>query len=225
MRALLLATAFLFAAGGSAFAADAVAELPVASTYNWSGGYVGLTAGYGWGDSKFNDGGESNPFDIKGFIGGVTVGYNYQFNQNWVAGIEADLSYSGIKGSFGPGNLGEPGGGSWTCGSGACVTKVDWYSTVRGRIGYAFDNILVYGTGGLAVGHVKSGIDNSSSYQASRTNVGWTAGGGVEYAFNQNWTAKLEYLHVDLGWTGLSNGFFKSDAKFDAVRIGLNYKF
>jgi outer membrane immunogenic protein len=84
---------------------------------------------------------------------------------------------------------------------------------------------LLYATGGLAFGKVKSGIDNTTSFQSSDTNVGWTVGAGIEHSFSNNWSAKIEYLHVDLGWTATSNGFFKSDAEFDVVRAGLNYRF
>ena len=187
----------------------------------WTGFYIGATAGGGWGKTRFDDGAKSNSFDIDGFVGGITLGYNLRVRENLIAGIEADIS-SGVSGSFGPGNLGQPNGESWNCASGACETDVNWFGTVRGRIGYTFDNLLVYGTGGLAYGHVKSGIDNESSFQVSDTNVGWAAGGGIEYAFAPNWSAKAEFLHVDLGWTSQVNGF-RSDAEFDVVRAGINY--
>jgi outer membrane immunogenic protein len=230
MKSMLFATAALVALSASAFAADAVnvepvpAPLPVASTYNWSGAYVGAQAGYGWGDSKFHDSVDSNPFDIRGFIGGATVGYNYQFQPNWVVGAEADFSYSAIKGSFGPGNIGQPDGSGWGCSPGACATDIHWYGTARARVGYAVNNLLVYGTGGLAFGQVESQIENTSGWYVKHTNVGWAAGAGVEYALDTHWTTKLEYMHVDLGWTDEPEAI-KANAKFDAVRIGLNYKF
>ena len=231
MKSILLATTILVGLSGGAIAAEAVntepapAPLPVASAYNWSGGYVGLTAGYGWGDSKFHDSVDSNPFDIRGFIGGVTAGYNYQLQPNWVVGAEGDISYSAIKGGFGPGNIGRPGGRYWGCLPGACTTDIHWYGTARARVGYAVDNLLVYGTGGLAFGQVESKMENNpANWYVKHTNVGWAAGAGVEYAFDPHWTTKLEYMHVDLGWTD-HPGLMKTSAKFDGVRIGLNYKF
>lgn len=218
MRQLLFAAGILALGGGTAAAQD--------PAYDWSGAYVGVQAGHGWGDSRFSDIGiDSNTFDIDGFLGGVTLGYNYQFDPHWVAGVEADFSFANVEGTFGPGNLGVPGGGTWNCPTGACVTDVKWFSTARARIGYAFDNVLLYGTGGLAIGRVESQIENALSWVVKDTNVGWTAGAGVEYAVNANWTTKLEYMHVDLGWTGENAIGFKSDAQIDVVRVGIAYKF
>lgn len=225
MKSILLTATFLCAVSGAAFAADTVEVAPVSAGFIWTGGYVGLQAAYGWGDTRFDDGATSNWFDVDGFAGGLTAGYNVQFAGNWVAGIEADLSISGVDGAFGPGNLGQPDGSSWGCGSDACTTDVDWYATARARLGYAFDNLLVYGTGGLAIGRVKSQIVDDLAFYVSDTNIGWSAGAGVEYALNQNWSVKAEYLHVDLGWTELANDFFKSETKFDTVRLGVNYRF
>ncbi|TPM16337.1 outer membrane protein [Mesorhizobium sp. B2-3-5] len=224
MKSVLLAVAALVALSGGAFAADVVTELPVAASYNWSGAYLGAQAGYGWGDSKFHDSVDSNPFDIRGLVGGVTAGYNYQFQPSWVVGAEADVSYSAVKGSFGPGNIGQPDGSSWGCFPGACDTKVHWYGTARARVGYAIDNLLIYGTGGLAFGQVESQIENIPGWYVKHTNVGWAAGAGAEYALDAHWTTKIEYMHIDLGWTNHPEAI-KASAKFDAVRIGLNYKF
>jgi outer membrane immunogenic protein len=160
---------------------------------------------------------------INGFIAGGTIGGNLQLGGRWLVGI--DLSFSDISGSFGPGNLGQPNGGGWNCASGPCRTEVEWFGTLRGRVGPTFGRTLVYATGGLAFGHLKAGIDNSLTFQTDHTNVGWTVGGGIEHMLHSNWSAKIEYLHVDLGWTSVSNGFFKADAEFDLVRAGLNYRF
>lgn len=224
MRKLLLVMLFTSAGVLQAMAADVVDDAPAG--FNWSGAYVGGLIGYGWGDSRFDDGVPSNSFDIDGFAGGLTVGYNYQFNPNWVVGVEGDVSLSGIKGSVGPGNLGQPNGGAWTCGSGPCTTEIPWYATARARLGYAIDNLLIYGTGGVAVGRIESQIENDPDWVTEKTKFGWAAGAGIEYAFTQNWTVKGEYLHVDLGWTDRNAASdFKADADFDAVRFGINYKF
>jgi outer membrane immunogenic protein len=110
---------------------------------------------------------------------------------------------------------------------------VDWFGTLRGRVGYASDRWMLYGTGGYAYGRNHIEIVGNSAFSSSPTESGWTAGGGLEYAFAPNWTAKFEYLHVDLGdrirWTTFTPvgapdpGFAR--VSFDAVRVGLNYKF
>jgi outer membrane immunogenic protein len=195
--------------------------------FSWTGVYAGATAGGGWGESRFDDSGfKSNPFDVSGFIAGVTLGYNLQVAKNWVVGIEADISYSDVSGSFGPGNLAQPNGDSFGCGSVSCVTDVNWFGTVRGRIGYAVNTVLLYGTGGLAFGKVESDIVNDTEFSARDINAGWTAGAGVEFAFAPHVSAKIEYLHVDLGWTDRTGPRdFRADAEFDVVRAGLNFRF
>jgi outer membrane immunogenic protein len=179
--------------------------------YNWSGFYVGVNGGYGFGTSSFTD---TNNFDVNGGLVGGTVGYNWQVGQG-VFGLEGDGDWSDIKGST-------------TTGCPGCETRNDWLATFRGRAGYAFDRVLPYVTGGLAAGDIKAitpgfpGIDNDR--------VGWTVGGGLEFAIAGPWTAKLEYLYVDLGKTdcGFSCGTFTPDnvdLKENIVRGGINYKF
>ena len=194
--------------------------------HTWTGAYIGLTAGTGWGDSQFDDTVRSNPFDIDGFVLGGTIGYNLQLQRGIVIGVEADISYSNISGRFGPGNLGAVDGGGWGCGTGPCVTEVNWFGTVRGRIGLADNRFLLYATGGLAFGDIDSAILNDPDWITGNTSVGWTAGAGIEYVLVSGWTAKIEYLHVDLGWTDRNAASdFKADAVFDIVRAGLNYRF
>lgn len=195
--------------------------------YDWSGLYVGATLGYGWGETRFDDGATSNPFDFEGFTVGGTAGYNMMVSPSFLVGFETDFNISGMSGDFGPGNLGQPGGAGWTCGTGPCRSDVEWFGTARVRLGFVADKALFYGTGGAAYGTLKGGIDNDTSFQTSDTTIGWTAGGGIEYAIDQQWTAKVEYLYVDLGWTerGGTGGFFKMDGQFHTVRAGVNFKF
>jgi outer membrane immunogenic protein len=203
--------------------------------YSWTGAYIGVTAGYGWGDSRYDDGMPpdrylTNPFDVDGAVVGGTLGYNLQLRPGIVAGIETDLSYANISGSFGPGWLGMPNGMIWNCTT-VCSSEVNWFGTLRGRFGFTSDNLMVYATGGLAFGGVRSSI-HLPNWKTSDTNFGWTAGAGVEYVLRSGWTVKLEYLHVDLGWTD-GHIFeeapgdvrrFRSDTEFDVVRVGLNYR-
>lgn len=123
--------------------------------------------------------------------------------------------------SFGPGFL--PGG--FGCGSGPCTTEIDWLATARGRAGLTFDRLFIFASGGVAAAGVESQIENTTDFQISETSVGWTVGGGAEYAFSDRWSAKLEYLHVDLGDTdAAANGFFTTN-ELDIVRGGINFHF
>ena len=180
---------------------------------NWTGFYVGLNAGYGFGKSNWDiPAVDTSP---KGFLGGVTLGYNFQTGL-WLWGIEGDLDYSAMKGSV-------------DCGGGfTCETKAAWLGTVRGRFGYAgWNNWLPYITGGGAAGNVKA---SSPAGDGSKTMLGWTAGAGVEYALWSNWSVKAEYLYVDLGKfdcdvciaPGVSDNV---SFKANVVRAGVNYRF
>jgi outer membrane immunogenic protein len=205
---------------GSAFAADlSVAPLykapPVVAptAYNWSGFYVGANGGGAWGTSNWDS---TGAFNLSGGVIGGTAGVNWQLGHA-VLGLEGDVDWSNLKGST----------TSALCPAG-CTTSNDWLATVRGRAGYAFDRFLPYVTGGLAVGDVKASTPAFAG--ATQTNAGWTAGGGVELALTNNWTAKAEYLHVDLGNMncGFSCGVVANNnvsVKSDLVRGGVNFRF
>jgi outer membrane immunogenic protein len=180
-----------------------------AAPYNWTGLYLGINGGGGWGRSNFSAPLATSDFNTSGGQIGGTLGYNYQVN-NAVFGLETDLDWSNVKGST-------------TCGAGlTCETKNSWLGTARGRIGYAFDRFLPYVTGGLAYGDVKNSVTGFGS--TSTTKAGWTLGGGLEAAIAGPWTAKVEYLYADLGRASAPAG---SDAssKTNLVRAGLNYRF
>lgn len=217
MRTLLLAGASVLALGVvSAQAADIVQKRRVVQTapvytapyYNWTGGYIGINGGGAWGRSSFGAPFASNSYNLSGGVLGATLGYNFQAGA-LVWGIEGDLDWSNIRGS-GP------------CGLTTCETRNGWLGTVRGRVGYAADRFMPYVTGGLAVGDIRTNITGVGS--ANTTKAGWTLGAGVEWALWQNWTAKVEYLYVDLGRGG---GIAGTDASFHTslVRAGLNYRF
>lgn len=222
MKRIVLAAALAVVSFSAASAADLgrrPAAMPtkapayVSPIYNWTGLYAGLNGGGAWGNSSvsgpLSTGG--NFRNSGGFIGG-TLGYNYQINQA-VLGLETDLDWSNIKGSA-------------TCAVGvSCEVKNTWLGTVRGRVGYAMGasgTILPYLTGGLAYGGVKTSADGLGS--TTSTKAGWTLGGGVEAAISGPWTAKVEYLYVDLQNTGAPSG---STSRFrtNEVRGGINYRF
>ncbi len=202
MKKFVISSLGLVAFAAPAFAADMPVKAPmapVAVPYNWTGLYIGLTAGYGWGRyTQFADPlGDGPRVDPKGFVGGGTIGYNWQMS-NWLLGVEADFQ-NGPRGSD-PVGTASP---VFTCGTGPCRVDVDWFGTVRGRLGITSAQWLFYATGGLAYGRFDGGIDNSVA-TGSSTKVGWTAGGGIEYAFAPAWSVKGEYLHVDLGRADLA---------------------
>ena len=216
MKKLLLASAAMLAVGiATASAADiqrraampAKAPVYVAPFYNWTDFYVGINGGGGWAHSDFSAPLTTGTFSPSGGIAGGTVGYNWQMNQI-VFGVEGDIDWSNIRGSV-------------ACPGGICETRNNWLGTARGRLGYAFDRVMPYVTGGAAVGDIKTNTPFGSS---SSTKAGWTVGGGVEAAIAGPWTAKAEYLYVDLGNGGSVLG---SNASFHShiLRAGLNYRF
>ena len=202
----LLGAVALMAAGWTVSAQ--AADLPYGShapytvnpplIYSWAGPYLGANLGWAWGSI------ENNPTKPSGFAGGVQAGFNWQTGP-WVFGIEGDIQATGAEDTFAPWKFSNP-----------------WFGTVRGRAGYAFSNILFYGTGGLAFGELRG---ETFGLSESHTNAGWTAGVGAEFGFALNWTAKIEWLYVDLAndnftITSVSNGH-----RFGLVRAGVNYHF
>jgi len=217
MKRLLLAGVAMLALGVASTSAANIqrrqtmpAKVPVyvAPPYNWTGFYIGINGGGAWGSSDFSAPFPTGSFDVSSGLVGGTLGYNWQMAQV-VFSLEGDADWSNIRGNA-------------SCGVTSCETHNNWLGTARGRLGYAFDRFMPYVTGGLAVGDIKTTVAGVGS--ASNTKAGWTAGGGIEAAIAGPWTAKVEYLYVDLGRGGSVLG---SDAKFatNIVRAGLNFRF
>jgi outer membrane immunogenic protein len=221
MKKLLIASiAALAFCGASAIAADMPVKAPPMAMFNWTGFYAGINAGYGWGDSRWHAPGAGNDtgtFNIDGGLVGGTWGSNWQ-SGNVVFGLEGDLDWSNVKGTT-----------HVACVPG-CLSEGTWLSLTRVRLGYAADRTLWYVTGGLASGGVHKDVHTAGDTPSTSTEYGWTLGAGVEWALQSNWSAKLEYLYVDLG-----DGFCSvatcalpgTHVKFDEniVRFGLNYRF
>jgi outer membrane immunogenic protein len=224
MMRLYAAAGLTFAAATlPALAADVAPRLPTprAAVYvpyfTWSGPYVGINAGYGFGNSVWTatTGATSGSFNTNGAQFGATAGYNALLG-SFVFGIEGDVDWSGIKGTS----------AAAACAP-TCTTANNWMGTVRGRIGPALDRFLPFVSAGAAVGNVKL-TDGITS--ASATKIGWAVGAGIEYAFITNWSAKVEYLYVNLGSVtcdATCSGSVPFDTSFRAslLRVGLNYKF
>ena len=222
MKKVLLASACLFALAAPASAADLAARpytkapvAPMASVYNWTGFYLGIVGGGAWEDSS------TDPKVKGGFVGG-TGGYNWQTG-NVVFGLEADAAWADVSASV-TGPILVPGFGVATA---TLSSKTDAMGTVRGRIGWAVNNVLFYGTGGYAW------IDNKLSASAlgvsisdSKFHSGWTVGAGVEAFFAPNWTVKGEYLYRSLGGeTYFSGAVPTGTLNFHTVQVGVNYHF
>src|SRR5580704_10016115 len=180
--------------------------------FSWTGFYLGLNGGGGWGSSSWD---RTGNVDLSGGVIGGTAGFNWQMGQV-VLGIEGDIDWSNVSGT------------TMTLCAPGCTTQNDWLGTLRGRLGYAFDRFLPYITGGLAAGDIRATTPGFAG--ASQTNLGWTLGAGVEVAIAGNWSAKAEYLHVGLGNfnCGLACGLVTPDnvsLQADLVRGGVNYRF
>jgi outer membrane immunogenic protein len=186
----------------------------IAPAYNWSGFYLGINGGGGWGHSNWDT--SSDRIGLSGGLVGGTAGYNWQLGSA-VLGVEGDIDWANLKGT----------NASTLCPAG-CSTSDTWLSTVRGRAGYAFGGVLPYVTGGLAMGDVRATTLGFAG--ASNTSAGWTAGGGIEFALPGNWSAKAEYLYVDLGKFNCGtacNGLPTDNVSMhdNIVRAGVNYRF
>ncbi len=176
--------------------------------YNWTGFYVGINGGGGFGQSDISAPLSSGSYDTTGGLAGGTIGYNWQMGQT-VFGFEGDIDWSGIRGSA-------------PCAGTICETRNDWLGTARARLGYAFNRFLPFVTGGAAFGSIKTNVTGVGS--ADDTRAGWTLGGGVEAAIAGPWSAKVEYLYADLG---RGSSVLGADAGFKTslVRGGINYRF
>jgi outer membrane immunogenic protein len=262
---------------GPASAADMPVKAPIASpAYNWTGFYLGVNAGYGWGRNNadftgdgrtgagndfisrvfdgplnFNPITRSQGINSAGAVGGDQVGYNWQFSPVWVAGLEADIQASGLRGSFN-----RP--AAFVPLSLNAEQKLNWFGTVRGRLGYLVnERILLFGTAGLAYGETEASANFASNNgffavgataincvagpaclggRSTNTSAGWTAGAGAEWAATNTVSLKLEYLHIALPdstvvmtaiapATGNATVTANFRNQFDIVRAGANWRF
>lgn len=221
----------LMSAVGPAFAADAPTRIPVkapAYHYNWNGFYAGANYGTALSQSRFrttNVTGESGVADASLSVG-LQAGFNWHYHPNWVAGIEADISWLDIDRTI----------TDFTTPPGVLFgAKSDWYGTLRGRLGYTSSPSLFYVTGGAAFVQVKNLVDLSprggTNLSASETATGWTAGFGTEVALGGGWSAKAEYLYIDAGEQHIFDPVFQGGDtttiknRFHTFRKGLNYRF
>jgi outer membrane immunogenic protein len=217
-------------------------KAPVVAPFSWTGWYMGVNAGYGLGSgygqiaaptasampvgfssasqtSLFSSSSGATAFNAvpSGGLGGGQLGYNYQLFGSFVVGAETDIQGADISDNR-------------TAFGGALINhKLDWFGTTRARVGLASGPVLSYVTGGVAYGDVETGLTTpTGGVTTSTTKTGWTWGSGVEAALGGNWTAKAEYLYVDLGSTGAASstaGSLTVKNQEQIFRGGLNYRF
>jgi outer membrane immunogenic protein len=216
--------------------AVSAADLPVKAPpvpiaiYDWTGFYIGVSGGGSLGTSTHIDAatglGDTLGYNVKGGLVGGTLGYNWQVS-NFVFGFEGDASWVGEYGSHPDDGL--AGNLAFTS-----FTKETWVATARGRLGYAVNNLLFYGTGGYAAAGVEAGVKDANTgallASATSTRSGWTAGGGLEWGFAPNWSAKFEWLYMkfdSVAFNTLAAEGPRSSVPLDdnVVRFGINYRF
>jgi outer membrane immunogenic protein len=230
MKKMLLAgVAAIGIISGQALAADlpprqapiGKAPIMVAPAFSWTGCYLGAQGGYSWGNTGYDLNIPATPnsgfdFKLRGGVAGGHVGCNYQFN-NFVIGIEGDAEWNGLSGNDG--------------GRGGTIDtlKGKWDASIRGRFGFAVDRVLFYGTAGIAWLDVDYSRPNFDGLVIGKTLSGWTAGGGLEYAFAPNWTGRVEYRFVHFGSEGFpfTTGSQRTlrETETNTVRAGITYKF
>jgi len=223
VKNVILAATALLSATALTTAARAADIVPAPAAYDWSGFYFGVNAGVAWNNSEVDNEvngpesvseladelSDSLTGDDAVFTGGAMLGYNWQMD-SFVLGVEADINYLGFSGEQNRERNISPGGSDFYV-ENELSFDADWFGTLRGRLGFAADNILFYGTGGLAYGHMEASSDvrlyqnDQSTDTLGRwegsvddVNWGWTIGAGMEYGID-NWSLGVEYLYVDLG--------------------------
>ena len=222
MKRILLAAAALLAATSLSSAADLARRpyaMPVAPpVFNWTGFYLGVNGGYGWVDNDIT--GVGGTGQLKGGFVGGQLGYNWQHPSNWVFGVEADAQWADMKrtdtATMGPAVF-------------SLEQRFENFGTFRGRLGYAFNNVLLYGTGGWAFANEKGTASIAvpgffAAASISNFLSGYAAGAGIEWAFLPNASVKVEYLHLGFD-TNNFMGVLPVQTNVDTVRIGVNYAF
>ncbi len=246
LRNLLLTSVAIAAFSTAAFAADLPSrKAPMAEPYvappifTWTGFYVGAAIGGGWTNDNARIAGAggviaTENMNSSGVVGGLYAGYNYQFSNAIVLGLEADVDATSISKTSGVINVlgGPPFLGN------ADKESIPWQGSLRGRLGYAIDHVLLYATGGFAFGGINTSYATAgvpgSLVSFNGTQTGWTVGGGLEYAFNANWIGRVEYRYTQFSaftdnpvapGNALAAFNVRHNVSENAVKVGIAYKF
>jgi outer membrane immunogenic protein len=192
---------------------------PVTRVYNWTGFYLGLNGGGAFGNTNWGsipDNVTGNASNAGGLFGG-TIGYALQAGDAVVLGIEVDAGLTSIGSTVSPASCAPN-----------CELKVPWLGTARIRLGYSFGALVPYATGGVAIGTLEADIAGAPFGTQRSDNLGWTAGGGVEFVITGDWRAKAEYLYVDLNgfscFTACGGGPISFNFRTNVFRAGVNYR-
>ena len=189
--------------------------------FDWTGFYAGAHLGYGWGDARFTTrtGTPRYPYNIDGILGGIQAGYNYQMD-SFVFGLEGDFSGTGIDG-----------GTSWAAGTRNASLDINWLATIAARAGVTMDHTLFYAKGGLAIADTDyRHLGGPGLLKGDATRTGWLIGAGVEHAFDDAWSAKIEYNYMDFGsksisFPGAPGGSRTIKQNVNVIKVGVNYRF
>jgi outer membrane immunogenic protein len=192
---------------------------PINRVYNWTGFYLGLNGGGAVGNTPWGSGPDATAGTASnsgGLVGG-TIGYALQAGDALVLGVEADLDWARISSTVSPASCAPN-----------CELRVPWLATARLRVGYSFGGVLPYATGGVGIGRLEADIVGAPFGIEGANNLGWTAGGGVEFVITGDWRAKVEYLYVDLNgfscFTACGGGPISFNFRTNVFRAGVNYR-
>ncbi|WP_377295710.1 outer membrane protein [Rhizobium sp. SGZ-381] len=209
-KILFLASSVALFGSSAAFAADAIYEAPqapvaqevAAPAFSWTGAYIGVLGGYGWGNGDF-DGGVNGSEDFDGGRIGGFVGYNWELSSGFLVGLEGDVNYDWNEETVAGADVG-----------------TDFSGSVRGRVGYAMDRAVIFAAGGWTA---TNGYVDGAGVDENKTFSGWTVGGGVDYAFTDKMFGRLEYRYNDYGDKNIAG----TNVDFDqhVVNVGLGVKF
>lgn len=218
MKKVLLLSTALVCAPCSAFAA------PPPATFNWTGFYVGVHGGYAWGEHHVADDNPTVAYEMEtdGFLGGAQVGFDYQFG-NFVLGVEGDISWGDMSTRANNVGLGLD-----------ATFEADYIASLRARLGYSMQSLLLYATGGAAfaqftdANYFTGGTPFGQPFDHDET--GWTIGLGAEFPLGPKWTMKVDYLHYEFdsvetaptAFWGIGRDHF--DTEMDSVRVGINFR-
>lgn len=247
IKFLIAASVAALTAATAANAADIIRNEPapvvVAPMFSWTGAFAGVQIGGKWSDTNLNireKGDVADPFkkgfapDPSGFMGGIYAGYNYQFTNNIVLGVDTDFAWADMSKGSSADYLVEDSKGVASAVSLKGKLKEKWSGATRVRVGYAMDRWMPYLAGGVAYAKVNSSAKFNDVYGdeiyglgSNKTLTGYTVGGGVEYALTDNVILRGEYRYSDFGNKSVSDDLtkYKVDYKTNDFRVGVAYKF
>lgn len=200
------------------YAADVVYTSPEAPAYDeasiWGGGYIGAQVGYDWAKTKLSFNNQNASMNNNGFIGGIYAGYNWEFSNAYILGLEGDINYSDLSKNISVNNQ------SWG-------SRLEWEGAIRARIGFNYERVLPYLAAGISFAGVKDNYSNTTNNYADNNNTrtGYTLGAGIDYSLTNSFIIRAEYRYSDYGKKNIFSNNAESKISVNSVRLGLAYKF